>query len=227
MKNLKQKRVLLLEDNREFADNTVKLLELYFKEVIHCVSMKSALLLFNEEDIDMIISDLRVEDGIALDFIETIRLENLNVPIIVLSAHKDEELLFKAIRLNLTDYLIKPIDLEQFENVLKKASKQLKMYSQDIFEINSKISYNKNRQTIISDNIEYILSKKESIFIELLVDNIDKITTKDNIAYSVWQDKVMSESALKNFLLRLRKKIGDNVFINLHNIGYKLVKDEK
>ena len=71
---------------------------------------------FQNNEIDIIISDLKVKDGLALSFIEQIRSINKEIPIVVLSAHKDEEFLLKAIPLGLTSYEIKPINFSDFKN---------------------------------------------------------------------------------------------------------------
>ena len=125
MNNLKNFKVLFLEDNQTFAEHTIYFLELYLKEVIHCVSMKEALEKFQQNEIDIIISDLKVKDGLALSFIEQIRSINKEIPIVVLSAHKDEEFLLKAIPLGLTSYEIKPINFSDFKNVLNKCAKTI------------------------------------------------------------------------------------------------------
>ena len=122
MKNLKNLKILFLEDNEIFAKNTIKLLEFYVKDIVHCTSIEKAIEIFNQDSIDIIISDLIVTDGNALTFIKYVRYKDLNVPIVVLSAHKDEELLFQAIPLGLTTYAIKPVDFNGVEAILQKCS---------------------------------------------------------------------------------------------------------
>ena len=115
---MKQLKVLFLEDNETFAKHTIEFLEFYVKSVDHVVSMKEALETFHNNQFDVILCDLKVKDGNALNFIEDIRKEDGDIPIVVLSAHKDEEFLFKAIPLSLTSYELKPIDFERFKEVL-------------------------------------------------------------------------------------------------------------
>lgn len=218
--NLKNVTILFLEDNITFAEHTIYFLELYVKKVIHCTSMKDALNSFDKESIDLIISDLKVDDGIALDFIEQIRKIDTNTPIIVLSAHKDEEFLLKAIPLGLTAYETKPIDFTSFKSVLEKSIKILK--NNELVLVKNDIFYNQKKKILIKENKEIVLSKKESLFIELLIKNKNGITTKEQIAQCIWEDEIMSESALKNFLLRIRKKTGKDFFFTIQNLGYRL-----
>ncbi len=221
-KYLKNTTVLFLEDNLTFAQHTIKFLELFVKEVVHCVSMKSALKIFKELNIGMIISDLKVEDGIALKFIEMIRKEDKQVPIVVLSAHKDEDFLLKAIPLGLVSYEIKPIELEKFKFILEQCEFQLEELNQNIFLLKNDIFYNLSKKVIIQKNEEIVLKEKEAMFIELLLEYKDGIVSKENMAQSIWQNETMSEPALKNFLLRIRKKVGKELFFNVQGLGWRL-----
>jgi len=220
MNSLKNLTVLFLEDNQVFAEHTIYFLELYLKKVIHCVSMQESLTVFKEEKIDIIISDLKVEDGLALSFIEEIRSMDKEIPIVVLSAHKDEEFLFKAIPLGLTSYEIKPINFTDFKNLLNKCARSIE--NESLVFIKDDISYDYNKKSIYKNGLEVLLSKKESLFIELLIKNKNSVTSKDDINNYIWENEFMSESALKNFLLRVRKKLGKEFFYTIQNIGYRI-----
>lgn len=222
MKNLKQKKILFLEDNVAFAKDTVRFLCHYAKEVIHVESMKDALEKFDNETIDIIISDLKVKDGIALRFIEEIRKLNKTIPIVVLSAHKDEDLLLKAIPLGLTTYAIKPINFSEFEKVLIKCSELLSDMDNNKIFVKDNTFYDKGRKLIIIDEKPITLTKKESEFLELLLENKSAIVTKDMIHDVIWENDVMSDPALKNFLLRIRKKTYRDLFYTIQGVGYRL-----
>jgi len=220
MNSLKNLTVLFLEDNQVFAEHTIYFLELYVKKVIHCVSMEDALTVFKEEKIDIIISDLKVQDGLALSFIEEVRSMDKEILIIVLSAHKDEEFLFKAIPLGLTSYEIKPINFTDFKILLNKCARSID--NESLVFIKDDISYDYNKKSIYKNGLEVLLSKKESLFIELLIKNKNSVISKYDINNYIWENEFMSESALKNFLLRVRKKLGKEFFYTIQNIGYRL-----
>jgi DNA-binding response OmpR family regulator len=222
MKNLKQKKILFLEDNIPFANDTIRFLNHYVKEVIHVEDMEKAWQKFNEESIDIILSDLKVKDGIALSFIEEIRKINSTVPIVVLSAHKDEELLLKAIPLGLTTYAIKPINFKEFEKVLSKCSEILKLQNQNKIFVKDDTFYDKGRKLILVKEKEISLTKKEAEFLELLIENKNAIVTKEMIDNVIWENDTMSEPALKNFLLRIRKKTYRDLFYTIQGVGYRL-----
>lgn len=222
MKNLKQKRILFLEDNITFANDTIRFLSHYTKDVIHVESIEEAFEKFHSQPIDIILSDLKVKDGNALSFIERIRQINQQIPIVVLSAHKDEDLLLKAIPLGLTAYAIKPINFTAFEELLEKCSKALDTLETNIIYVKDDAFYDKGKKVLIIDNNNIDLTKKESEFVELLLEHKNSIVTKDMINEVIWDNEVMSDPALKNFLLRIRKKTYRDFFYTIQGIGYRL-----
>ena len=220
MVKLKELNILLLEDNTEFAQNTIQTLEIYFKEVFHSTNIKDALSIFSHSRIDIIISDIKVADGNGLDFIKLIREFNSDVAIVILSAHKDEEFLFKAIGLNILSYELKPLSYEKLNKLLNTISK--KFDNEKEVKIGENILYSYVTKELYENNKAIKLTKKEILFIELLIRNHDNIVTNRIIQRDIYEDKVMSESALKNLLLRLRKKVNKEFITTITNVGYKL-----
>ncbi len=220
MDGLKDLNLLFLEDNEEFASNTIEFLSIYFKSIFHATTVQNAIKLFQENKIDVIISDIKVHDGSGLTFIQRVRETNSEIPIVILSAHKDEDFLFKAIRLHITSYELKPLSYDKFMKLLKMLRDVFE--PKHILKFNNGMRYDFGKKVFqIEDNF-IKLANQEILFVELMIKNIDKIVTKDMIERAVWQEKVMSESALKNLLFRLRKKMGYDFITTVQCLGYKL-----
>ena len=100
------KKLLLLEDSNEFVENAIALFNMFVKKTFVAKSINEAFKILKKEKIDLIISDIHLKNECGLDFIKKIRISNNETPILVLSCYKDEELLFKAMTLNLSGYLI-------------------------------------------------------------------------------------------------------------------------
>ncbi len=221
MDRLKSLNLLFLEDNEEFAKNTTTFLNLYFEKVVHKTSIKAALHHFNEHRVDVIITDIKVDDGNGLDFITKIRLVNLTVPIVVLSAHKDEDFLLKAIPLGILSYELKPINYEDFLTLLNKIA--LTFTPKDIIEISKNVTYYAKSKELKENEKVISLTKKEAYFIELLIKNADTITTNEMIQKDIWEEKLMSNAAIKNLIFRLRKKLSTDIINTYQGIGYRLI----
>jgi len=220
MVRLKQLNILFLEDNEEFASNTISVLQIYFKKVFHADNVLDALMLFDTYKIDVIISDIKVKAGNGLEFIKEVREKNEEIPIVILSAHKDEKFLFKAISLNLLSYELKPLRYEQLILVLEKIS--LKLNSEKLIQIAPQLSYSHKTKLLYENEKEIKLAKREALLLELLIKNKNIAVSVELIQKDVWQEKQMSEAAIKNLILRLRKKAKVKFISTITNMGYKL-----
>lgn len=221
MTRLKNLHLLFLEDNLGFAKNTIEFLENYFAKITHVTTIKEALYAYEDYKIDVIFSDINVEDGNGLDFIQKIRLKNKEIPIVVLSAHKDENFLFQAIPLHITKYQLKPISYSAFMELLQSVA-QLFTHTTQLSLIDE-LSYNFLSKELLYGTKPIKLTKKEILFIELLLQNKTQVITNEMIQRSVWQENIMSDSAIKNLIFRLRKKVPKEFIRTLQGVGYKLL----
>jgi len=223
IENLSNKNLLLLEDSDDFIENIISLFNMFVKKTFIAKDINSANKILNEETIDIVVSDIHLKNENGLDFIYKIRETNQKIPIVVLSGYKDENLLFRAMTLNLTGYLVKPVNFKSLVDVFEECSK--KLLSQNVLNVILKddFVYNKNLKNISKNNETFELNKKEILFFELLCENRTKIITKDMIANVIYENEPMSDSALNNFIMRIRKRFGKNFLHTIPDIGYKMI----
>jgi DNA-binding winged helix-turn-helix (wHTH) protein len=72
------------------------------------------------------------------------------------------------------------------------------------------------------DHGEVSLGNKECLLLELLLLNTHRVVKKGEIFAAVWPDEIVSESALKNLLGELRKKLKYPIIQNRHGQGWIL-----
>ncbi len=105
----KQIHILIVEDNAHIA----QLLEAILSANPSVFTFSSAktvakgIKCLRVKEIDLILLDLNLPDSSGLDTLETIRAENLGVPIVVLSGMADKEIATQAFERGAQDYLIK------------------------------------------------------------------------------------------------------------------------
>ncbi len=220
MNTLKKLTILFLEDNLDFAESFCETLSLQFKKVLHAKNLREAFDLYHNNSIDIIISDIKISDENGLEFIQKIRETDKETPIIVLSAHKDENFLFQAIGLNILSYELKPLSYVKYTKLLQHIQGKFEFTHKH--NLNDNVIYNSLSKQISYKNETIPLTKKEILFLELLLQNTQKVTTQEEIQAYVWKEQDMSESALKNFLMRLRKKIPTKFISTINGLGYKL-----
>lgn len=118
--------ILFLEDDLIIRNNYSNYLEKYFINVFEASNAIDALKIFKSEKIDFILADVEMEGINGIEFIKEIRKKNENVLVVIMSAYDNKEYLMEAIRLNLFDYLIKPVSRNSFQNTILKALEKLK-----------------------------------------------------------------------------------------------------
>jgi len=220
---LKKFNLLFVEDNARFTTHTLEFLTPYFKTIYHAPTITEARNIFDTKEIHALLCDVMLPDGNGLDCLEYIRSHDSTMPMMVLSAHKDEDFLFKAIPLGLTHYLIKPITLKEFTSALTKISTILNALHQQKLPITATTYLDTANHTLICDQETKELTQREMRFLKLVVSHPSMVITKEMIGNEVYAETIMSEAALKNLVLRLRKKINEPFLESVAGEGYRLL----
>jgi two-component system, OmpR family, response regulator VanR len=221
LERLKDKTILFLEDNAELAVNATSLLNIFVQTVHHVTTISEAVLLFEKSHIDIIISDIKLKNENGLDFIRKIRSTNVQIPILIISGHKDEDFLLRSIPLGLTAYLLKPIKYDELIQALERCSEKLGLNQMQKIELKEGWYFDTEKKILTKEGENLSLNKKEALFMELIAHNRDRLITKDMIQSAVWEFEDMSDSALTNFILRLRRRFGKTFIYTIPDLGYR------
>ncbi|PHM16947.1 MAG: hypothetical protein CJD30_08875 [Sulfuricurvum sp. PD_MW2] len=215
--------VLYAEDDSQLREITTKTLEMVVGQVFSVCDGNDALSIYENNRIDIVILDIHMGSISGIDVAKAIRLKNDKIPIVIVSGSIATQDLLEACKLNLVEYIHKPIEFNALIKVLYLAVDRLKSQGMLIAKINDSVSYDYFAKSFIYPNGDKIaLTKNEISAIELLLSHREQIVTYETFAY-VFEEE-MSDGALKNLILRIRKKMGDDSNLrNLAKIGYSLV----
>jgi len=212
---LKQLNLLFVDDNSSARADIYILLKPMFKDVFLADKVSTALDIYQSKSVDFIISDIDMgeadEDG--LDFVEHIRQQNITIPVVLLSAHSTKEYLMRAVNLQINGYITKPLNFEKLYTVFNRVERRLAGRSVTYY-LTAGVFYQPLKKLLIVAEDRISLGKKESGLLELLLTAQGRIVSKEEINASVWKNGEMSESALKNVLGELRKKIKNDIIKN-------------
>lgn len=220
---LKDRNVLVIDDDQECLKSVIRLFENFVSHIYHAFDTISAAHILETFSIDFIVCDVVLGEESGLEFIRNLREHNENIPIIVISGQIDIEYLLQSIPLNLVAYLQKPIEYNSFILALQNCSKKLRTISPSLIYVKNDYYYDATLKVIKKDKKIYKLHQKEILFIEMVVNNRNSMLTKDMFYSQVWQFQEMSDSALKNFILRIRRRFGKEFIEAVNNIGYRFV----
>ncbi len=144
--NLNDTLILLVEDNEEDRKLLIKILSKYFTKILEAENGKIAYEIFKEnKDIDIIISDIDMPEVNGIDLLKLVRMSNLQIPFIITTAQINSEVLLRAIELNVSSFLLKPIDLSKLLEKVdilceqKKIEKNLTFKQQEIENYNEAV----------------------------------------------------------------------------------------
>ena len=157
-----------------------------------------------------------------LDGIETIkkiRQTDRKVPIIIISAHTEQEYLWRAIELKITKYLPKPCYKDMLIKALEAVSLELADNKTEI-ELYEQCIYNPYTKTIYLDKKTNRLTINESRLLEYFLKHQNRVISYDSIYNYIWGVDAPSKDAIKFIIKELRKKIGKEIIENIYGVGY-------
>ena len=222
LERLKNKTILLVEDEKIIRENIASMLKFFFKEVYVAIDGYDGLDKYENYLPDIIMTDLKMPNMGGFELIKELEKRASKSYTIIVSAHTDTELLIEAINKGVHRYLIKPITedelFEAFNAYFEKIDKILPQSVQ--LETNMHFDLNKNQ--IILEGEELHLNKKETLLMKLLCSDINKSFSYEEIEYQVWGSDSMSLSAIRSVVRDLRKKIGQKYIVNISGLGYRL-----
>lgn len=202
-----------------------KTLELLVKNIFCAKDVFEAEKILIGNKIDLIISDINLPKISGIEFIKKLREKDFTIPVIFISAYTNKEYLLEATKLKLVDYLEKPINFEDLLNALLNATKEIVLNGNYIVDFENETSYNIMQKTLYfkENKKEIDLTAKEIQVLEYFIENHKRVITHEELKNELWSDFLEgSDSALKNVLNKLRKKIGKETIKNISGIGFKI-----
>jgi putative nucleotidyltransferase with HDIG domain len=130
--------VLYVEDDPHLRDLLSSYLQKFFVEVVTAEDGQSGLLAFRKKSFDLVITDIQMPHMNGIEMIEAIKAEVPDQEIIILTAFSESSFFMDAIRLDVSGYLIKPVDFENMNRTVLRIGKKIiamqenKRYKQDL-----------------------------------------------------------------------------------------------
>lgn len=110
---LKNFNILYLEDDEQLLKHTSDILEDFVANIYAVKTTIEAMNILLENRVDVIISDILLENENGINFLKYIKGKNIQIPSILTTAHTDTNYLIEAIKLKVENYLVKPINIEE------------------------------------------------------------------------------------------------------------------
>ncbi len=227
-------KVLLVEDEKNFALVLRDYLRMNGFEVIHAENGEEGLTLFLEQHFDLCILDIMMpkKDGFSLSI--EMQTHKKEVPFLFLSARTLREDQIKAYRLGAEDYILKPFDSEllllKIKAILNRGAKKSPegfLHAIGEYTFNSSLRLLKHRK-----GEEFRLSPKESALLHLLCIHKNEALPREKALKHIWkEDTYFTGRSMDVYIVKLRKYLSLDSGLeikNLHGSGFSLeVKHEE
>lgn len=219
------KTILLLEDDKNLNHGIMLKLQKEGYRVLSAFGRSEAEAIFDSQEVDLVISDITLEDGNGLEFCADIRKKS-NVYIIFLTAMDTELDMVNAYDIGADDYITKPFSLMVLVSKVHafmrriEGKEKVKISSGDI-----SISFTEMKAYQKGEPLP--VSKKELQLLVYLLENARQIVSKDQILQNVWDidGQFVDENTVPVNISRLRGKVGNDYIQNVRGMGYIWTKE--
>lgn len=220
-KILKKLKILLVEDEVKLAMLLKNAIGDNFYSFSIANDGEKGLEMFSSIAPDIVITDITMPKMTGLEMAQKIKKLNTNVSIIILSAFSDTDKLLNAIDVGVIKYFIKPFDPDELLEYISSISES---FESKLIELEENFSFNLTTKSLYKNARFVSLTKKEIIFIQLLLQNIDGIknVSDEIIKRKLWEGEEVSDERLRTFIRRLRAKTSKNLILNFKGEGYQI-----
>jgi len=221
--------ILIAEDETQIAESLKK----NFSDEGHSATIASngseAIKLLDSIKFDIALLDWKMPRITGLEVCKKIRVNNSNMPVILITALGDISNKVEALNAGADDYITKPFSFDEVyarvNAVVRRSYKSTEFLEYE----DLKLDLNK-RKVITDSNKEIHLSDKEFDLFKYMILNKGEIVSKDALCKAVWDlnftpQTNICEATVKNLRKKLEEITGRKYLKNIYGEGYILIAD--
>lgn len=221
MVGLSKLMVLFVEDEEHIRAALESAIGEEFGKFILARDGEDGLKKFKKYKPDIVITDIMMPVMDGLEMSKEIRQISKQTPIVILSAFSEKERLLEAIDVGIDKYLIKPIDPDKLMEIVHQIAKEL-LHQSEIIALFDGYEFDKCKRVLVKNGETIFLTKKELLFISILVKNLGIFVLHEDIKKYVWTNRNVTDSAIRTFIKRVREKTDKDFIKNIPGLGYKI-----
>ncbi len=218
-------KILIIEDNKPVAHSLCQSLEHdYTVDLAYSGQKGSYKALINEYDLIMI--DLNLPDANGLEICQQLRQEEVETPILVLTAENSITNKVALLNAGADDYVTKPFDILEIKARLRALMRRKTHLQNKILQV-GELTLNQTTKTVLFRHRPLKLSKKEFFILEYFLLHPDQVLNRLQLAEHIWAGNPFATSnTIDVHIYNLRNKIdpilGKQLIKTIHGDGYLL-----
>ena len=230
---MKNKKILVVEDERDIAD----LLVLHLKDIAHDVVLASdgheGMRLAASSNWDLILLDLRLPGPDGLEICRAVRAKTHYTPVLMLTSKSSELDRVLGLELGADDYMTKPFSVLELMARVRAIFRQVEAIENETRFADGRIrlgpiSINSAARVVKIDGREVDLSAREFELLLHFATHPDRVFRRSELLDSVWgHGHEGYEHTVNSHINRLRAKIeadpaDPTCIVTVWGVGYKL-----
>lgn len=220
-------RILVVEDDRSLCEAIAYWLRARQYAVDECHDGAEADYYRREGSFDCILLDRMLPETDGISVLKKMRAEGDTTPVILITALGQLSDKLTGLDSGADDYLVKPFEFEELEARIRSVNRRHVGASADRTLRFGDLSYNPDELSLSGPGGSAILSKREGMVMETLLQNSGKTLPRETILNRVWGlDSDVELTNLDNYIHFLRKRLktlrSAAKIANVWGVGYRM-----
>lgn len=208
-------KILLLEDNKKLNTTIKKRLELKGYKVFNYIDGQEALENITE-GFSCFILDINVPNVDGVKVLKKIREFYDEVPVIIISATVELDIIKESYDFGCNDYLKKPFFIDELEIKVER----LCQIKNEIIQFDENSTFDYKSSTLTINNETQRLTKKERLLMNLFLTKKNQVLSYETIENYVWEGSFASIESIRSLIRRLRKIVKEDYIQTVVDTGY-------
>lgn len=217
------KKILLAEDDTDFASVLKQYLEIHSFEVKWAKDGEEAYGFLKGHEFDICIFDVMMPKMDGFTLAEKCIEINPDIPFLFLTARNQNEDKIKGLKLGADDYIMKPFEADELvlrlNNILKRTSKTIiSKPGMNEIQIGNYLFHTYRLELRLGKKVQQ-LTEKDAALITFLVNNKNQLLKRDEILKGVWKrDDYFSGRSMDVYISKLRKYFAEDPAISIESV---------
>ena len=212
----------ILDEKRGYIDEEI-FVDLLNKIITQIAEEGNAVI--DNTPYDLIILDINLPGSSGLDWLRTLRQRRIDLPVLLLTARDTPSQRVEGLDAGADDYLVKPFDFEELLARIRALLRRRGTLHERVLQYRN-ISMDLSGKTVSKDGEVVSLSAKEFDILRLLMENIGRCLSKQQIEKKIynWDDEFESNT-VEVHISAIRRKLGKELIKTMRGIGYIMLRD--
>jgi len=215
-------KILIIEDDK----NILSFLTRGFQEdgftVDSAINGNDGVYLATTNTYDVIVLDWMLPQKSGIEILKYIRHNNINTPVIMLTAKGTLENKIKGIKTGADDYITKPFDYEELLVRVEALYRRSVNNGGNIVKIKN-LTIDLDNKIVKKDNEVLKLTLKEYELLGFIIKNKNAVISNNMIEEQLWNNETyINSNVIAVTMHHLRRKIGKDMISSNRGLGYKL-----